>query len=133
MSHPLFKQLTDEELALHEAKNKDYANKGSALGNFERVSKILGNYPKLNLSDPTVVALTYMMKQLDAALWMLNEGYEGQVETFDKRMQDVHVYAKLARIIKRETGVVESNSGPPVPTVIPIDPPKNHMFRKGKP
>jgi hypothetical protein len=100
--HPLFRDITEKELALHDAKNKDYAQGGDPLGNFKRVSVILKQYPGLRLSDPTVVAMVYAMKQLDAALWMLSKGYEGQVENVDTRLTDVHVYAKLARILHKE-------------------------------
>ena len=43
--------------------------------------------------------MVYMMKQLDAALWMMSEGYEGEVENTDTRLADVHVYAKIARLL----------------------------------
>lgn len=101
--HPDFIDMTLDELKLHSEKNKDYAQGGDPLGNFKRVAKILSNYPNLKLSDPTVVALVYMFKQLDAALWMLSQSYEGKVENVDTRLCDVHVYAKLARILHRET------------------------------
>jgi len=39
------------------------------------------------------------MKQLDASLWMLNQGYEGEVENIDTRLQDVHIYAKICRLL----------------------------------
>lgn len=101
--HPDFIDMTLKELELHSAKNKDYAGSGDPLGNFKRVAKTLGQYPNLDLSKPEVVALVYMMKQLDAALWMLCQGYEGKVENVDTRLTDVHVYAKLARILHRES------------------------------
>lgn len=100
--HPLFKKMTEAELKLHDAKNSDYAKNGNPLGNFDRVGKVLSNYPGLDPGDPVVVAMTYLMKQLDASLWMLCQGYEGKVEDFDARMTDVHVYAKLARILHKE-------------------------------
>ena len=100
--HPEFYNLTQQEIALHSAKNKDYAQGGDPLGNFKRVSDIKSLYPGLKWDSPTGVALGYMLKQLDAAFWMLAQGYEGKVEDFDKRMTDVHVYAKLARILYKE-------------------------------
>jgi len=100
--HPRFKEIAEEEQRLHDEKNADYAGGGDPLGNFNRVASILGLYPNLRLVDPTVVALVYMMKQLDAALWMLNGQYEGKVENVDTRLRDVHVYAKLARILHGE-------------------------------
>ena len=98
-----YESLTQKELELYRAKNKDYTKGGSAYGNFNRVLSILSLYPKLALSNPTVVCLVYMLKQLDAALWMLSEGYEGTVENIDTRLTDVHVYAKIARLLENET------------------------------
>jgi len=96
-----YESLTLEELHLYEAKNKDYTgNQGDTYGNFNRVSSILSLYPKLKLSNPQVVAMVYLLKQLDAAMWMLSEGYEGRIENVDTRLMDVHVYAKIARLLK---------------------------------
>ena len=94
-----YEQLTQQELDLYRVKNKDYTKGGSSFGNFERVSSILSLYPKLNLADPQVVCMVYMLKQLDSALWMLSEGYEGEVENIDTRLTDVGVYAKIARLL----------------------------------
>jgi hypothetical protein len=94
-----YEQLTLEELALYKAKNEDYTKGGDSFGNFKRVSSILSLYPNLKLSDPRVVCLTYLLKQLDATLWMLNQNYEGKVENIDTRLQDVHIYAKICRLL----------------------------------
>ena len=100
--HPDYTKLTEEELELHSAKNYDYTKGGDSLGNFKRVANILSNYPGLDLSDPTVVALVFALKQLDVGFWMLAQKYEGEVETVDTRFRDVHVYFKLARILHKE-------------------------------
>ena len=97
-----YEQLTTEEINLYRAKNKDYTQGGDVFGNFKRVASILSLYPKLNLANPQVVAMVYLMKQLDAALWMLSEGYEGEVETIDTRLADVGVYTKLCRLLGGE-------------------------------
>lgn len=97
--HPGFYALTEEEVKLHAAKNRDYAQGGDPLGNFNRVAAILALYPGLELAKPETVAVVYMLKQLDAAMWMLAQGYEGRVEGVDSRLRDVHVYAKLVRIL----------------------------------
>ncbi len=97
-----YEELTQQELELYQKKNKDYTQGGDSFGNFKRVSYILSLYPKLNLSNPQIVAMVYMLKQLDAALWMLSEGYEGEVENIDTRLTDVHVYAKIARLLGGE-------------------------------
>jgi hypothetical protein len=110
--HPDFIDMTMDELDLHDRKNNDYAgsddNGNSPLGNFIRVASILSNYPDLKLSDPTVVAVVYALKQLDAALWLMNTGREGQVESIDDRLKDIHVYVKLARILYKESHAIKS-------------------------
>ena len=100
--HPDFYKLTQDEIELHSAKNKDYTQGGDPLGNFKRVSAIKRLYPGLEWDSPTGVCLGYMFKQLDAALWMLAHRYEGNVENVDTRLRDVHVYAKIARILHKE-------------------------------
>ncbi len=98
--HPDYLKLTEEELALHSAKNKDYAHDGDPLGNFKRVSAILGvwgfDVP------PVLVALIYSLKQQDSYMYMLSQGYEGQVEGVESRLQDDYIYKKIARILYRE-------------------------------
>ena len=94
-----YQELTEKELELYAKKNKDYTKGGDAFGNFKRVASILSLYPKLYLSNPLTIAMVYMMKQLDSALWMMSEGYDGEVETIDTRLTDVHVYAKIARLL----------------------------------
>jgi len=100
--HPLYLKLTEDELRLHSAKNRDYARGGDALGNFKRVADILSNYPGLKLSDPKVVALVYAMKQLDAVLWMLSQSFDGGVENIGTRLGDCYVYFKIARVLYEE-------------------------------
>ena len=97
-----YAELTEQELDLYKKKNADYARNGRQHGNFERVAAILSNYPNLRLSDTRVVCLTYLLKQLDAALWMINQNYDGQVETIDSRLTDVHVYAKICRLLNQQ-------------------------------
>ena len=98
--HPDYLKLTDEELELHSAKNRDYARGGDHLGNFHRVSAIL----KVWGFDipPTLVALIYALKQQDAYMWMLSQGYEGETEPIDARLRDDHIYKKIARILHKE-------------------------------
>jgi hypothetical protein len=98
--HPEFYKITEEELKLYSEKNKDYAHGGDPLGNFHRMSAIL----KIWGFDipPVLIALIYALKQQDAYMWMLSQGYEGEVEGVDKRLQDDHVYKKIARILYKE-------------------------------
>ena len=100
--HPRFYELMAQATDMHGSKNKDYATGGDALGNFKRVSAIKRIYPKADWASPTGVAIGYMLKQLDAALNMWSQGYEGEIEGFAKRMLDVTVYSPLIIINKEE-------------------------------
>lgn len=101
--HPRFYKLTEEENEVHSRKNYDYAHGGRPLGNFERRAAILALYPNLDLSDPVVIAVIDIFKQLDAAMWMLNSSHESKnSEDFGTRMGDVSIYAKLSRILWEE-------------------------------
>jgi hypothetical protein len=100
--HKLFKELCDEELALHEAKNKDYRNDSDPLANFKRVAVWMSLYPKMNWAQPELVAILFSMKQMDAYMSLMERGVEGGVENCDTRLRDDHVYKKIARILHRE-------------------------------
>lgn len=99
--HPDFYRLTQEEVELHSAKNKDYTGgDGNYLGNFYRVSAILAVWG-FDI-PPALIALIYALKQQDAYMWMLSQGYEGDIEGIDERLRDDHVYKKIARILLKE-------------------------------
>ena len=102
--HPHFVPITVRELQLHSDKNHDYAQGGSPLGNFERVSAILALYPDLKLGDQRVVALVYALKQLDAVLWGLSKGIVHKVEGLNSRLQDISVYAKIVMCMNEAWG-----------------------------
>lgn len=112
--HPFFAQQSVEETQLHDAKNHDYTAGGHPLGNFQRVATILCLYPGLDLSNPVVVALVYALKQWDAVLWGLSNGIQHRVEGLHPRLQDVSIYAKLARCIlmDQETSARSVDTGP---------------------
>lgn len=97
-----YERLTLEELDLYRRKNEEYTKGGDPFGNFNRVSAIKKLYPKLDWATPIGTGLDYMLKQLDSALWMLSEGYEGELENIDSRLTDVHIYAKIARLLERK-------------------------------
>jgi hypothetical protein len=101
--HPLFYQFTEEEVKLHDEKNRDYRSDDDPLANFKRVAAWMALYPKMNWATLEGVALVYAMKQQDAALSLLERGYEGGVENIDTRAIDVSVYWKLLRILHRES------------------------------
>lgn len=100
--HPKFYDIVDELTTMYVKKNHDYACGGDPLGNFNRVAKILSLYPGLKLSDPSVVALVYSLKQLDAVMWMLSNGHAPTVEGIAERLQDIAVYAILEMILSKE-------------------------------
>jgi hypothetical protein len=99
--HPLFIPITLEEIGMHSKKNHDYAAGGDPLGNFTRVAMILYQYPNLDLSDPAIVAMIYMLKQLDAYLWAKSNGHDLKVEGVDGRLADISIYAKIVRCMER--------------------------------
>uniref|UniRef100_A0A6H2A4I8 Uncharacterized protein n=1 Tax=viral metagenome TaxID=1070528 RepID=A0A6H2A4I8_9ZZZZ len=99
--HSSFIPICIEEMELHSRKNYDYAHGGNPLGNFYRVAEWLGQYSEF-LKHPMVIALIYAAKQIDDVLWMISQGYEGQVEGIESRLGDVSVYSKLARILHKE-------------------------------
>lgn len=100
--HPDFVKMSVVEMGLHSRKNKDYARGGDPLGNFKRVAAIMKLYPDIDWATPVGVGLVCKLKQLDAALWQLSQGFEGEVEGFDERMQDDGIYSKIIRILRRE-------------------------------
>jgi len=100
--HPDFIGKCIEEIELHSVKNYDYASGGDPLGNFKRVANILSMYPKLNLSDAAMVAMVYVLKQIDAYLWLKSNGHEAKSEGSAARIGDVSVYAKLIGILDQE-------------------------------
>ena len=95
--HPDFYRYTQEMDETHDVKNRDYTHGGDPLGNFKRVSSIL----KIWGYDipPYLVALIYALKQQDAYMWMLSQGYEGQVEGVHPRLNDDAVYKVLTRCL----------------------------------
>lgn len=88
---PMFVDL----MQLHSDKNFEYAHGSDALGNFNRVAGILSQYPNLKLSDPAVVCLVYMLKQLDVVLWQMSSVYEGTIEGKVRLLEDVVVYSGI--------------------------------------
>jgi hypothetical protein len=97
--HEKFIELCFKEMELHSKKNHDYASGGHSLGNFYRVTKILGLYPGMDLESPVTVAIFYLLKQLDALLWMHSNGHSAKVEGPAERCQDISIYAKIIALI----------------------------------
>lgn len=101
--HPYFYELTEAIQILHENKNRDYAIGGHPLGNFQRVSAILQTYPHMDWSTPEGVAVVYMLKQIDAYLWMKSQGHQSTTgEGIMPRLKDVMIYAGILSCIEKE-------------------------------
>ena len=102
-----FNELLAEIGKLHDAKNFDYASGGKQghLGNFDRISALIHAFPASEFwSKPSGVALTYMLKQLDAALILLTTGKASVTgEDVRSRLRDIACYAILTmQLIERE-------------------------------
>ena len=102
-----FHELLTEIGALHNSKNLDYAGGcvQGPLGNFDRVSNIVSAYPSsVEWSSPAGVALTYMLKQLDAALVLFTTQKQSVTgEGLRERLLDVACYAIIImQLIERE-------------------------------
>lgn len=100
--HKDFIPMALEEIKLHSYKNYDYAFGGKPTGNFDRVAEILAMYPGLKLRSAPVVAIVYLLKQLDSALWLQANGHSAKVEGAAERWMDIAVYAKLISILDKE-------------------------------
>lgn len=100
--HPGFVNVLVEALRLHSGKNKDYTLGGDPLGNFQRVAQILQRYPTFPWSSKEGVALTYMLKQLDAVMNSLGREQELRVEGIVERIMDIGVYAFILVCMLRE-------------------------------
>lgn len=100
--HPRFYELLKELAQLHNDKNHDYAKGGDALGNFKRRAVLYSMYPGLDLSDPAVIPLVDMLKQLDALLWFYSNKHEAKVEGKAGRAKDVSVYSLINMILEEE-------------------------------
>ena len=94
-----FLELLAKEAELFTNKNHDYASGGSETGNFDRVASILTLYPTFPYNTRQGVAITYMLKQIDAIIWGLSQKITHKVEGIQGRTEDVSVYAKLIRIM----------------------------------
>ncbi len=109
---PMFYELTDDEIRLHDEKNQDYRSTSNPVANFDRVAAWMALYPDMDWARPEMVAILYAQKQIDSAMSLMERGVEGGVETIDTRARDVHIYWKLFRVIRRKHVEVQSKAGP---------------------
>ena len=86
------REIAVEEVALMEAKNKDYAEGGPFFGNFERAASIMALYPGIDPRTREGMAVCYAMKQLDAVLHNLSQGSKTNVETLSDKLRDISIY-----------------------------------------
>ena len=102
--HKSFISKSLEEIALNSLKNGDYAGAGDPLGNFKRVAEMLRNcYPLETPWRPSLIALIYMLKQVDAVMLALCSGnVDLKAESLQDKLRDISVYAKLINILLAE-------------------------------
>ena len=101
--HPDFYEALVNAGELHNVKNYDYAGDGDPMGNFKRVAKMVESIIGPD-NGPAKVAMIYAAKQFDAVIDMLAHGRVGKSESLDDKLQDLSIYAQLARILLRESG-----------------------------
>ena len=100
--HPEYAKRVLDHLILHSNKNHDYAKGGDPLGNFNRVSNILDQYPNFPIGSNYGNAIVQMLKQIDALIWGLCQNTQHKVEGFSSRCDDIAVYADLIAIMIKE-------------------------------
>ena len=113
--HPRFHELLEEIAELHAKKNADYAGGGATgpLDNFNRLSHFKRIWPKFDWSSPFGVAMSYMIKQFDAALFLYEQQKESVTgEGIPERLKDVATYAVIGMVIieEEQDGKVERNT-----------------------
>lgn len=101
-AHQLFIQASIDEMVLHNKKNKEYTQGGDKLGNFNRTAAIRKLYPGFPWSSPVGVAMSYLMKSMDAVMWGLSTNRDLVIDTYDERLADVGVYIKIMRVLLKE-------------------------------
>jgi hypothetical protein len=91
----LFKIECDEELALTERKNKDYAGSNDAMANFRAVEQLTNG--RISLEDAIYVRMTDKFKRVGSLL----DGHNPAVkdEAITDTLRDLSVYAKILKII----------------------------------
>lgn len=101
--HPKFYEILEAIAKLHHDKNTDYATKENPLRNFTSVGQMCKHYGLVTEGNEAFkVCLIYAMKQLDAALKLLQTGEKGKVETIPIRLRDVAVYLIIAEVLYGE-------------------------------
>ncbi len=97
---PRFYEIIVELAELHHDKNGDYASREEPLRNFTTVGTALEDYGLLTKGNSaTKIALAYAYKQWDAALKLLGRSEKGNVEGVSQRLDDIAVYAIIARLL----------------------------------
>lgn len=101
--HPKFHEFCRSLSDLHNKKNYDYAKGGRPLGNFERTAAIKQLYPGLDWTTREGTALDYMLKQLDAYMWLKCQGHATRTgEGPLPRLTDVGVYTGIIYAMEQE-------------------------------
>lgn len=103
---------------LYTQKNTDYARDTAEgpTGNFVRVAQIMRLYPGVEWSTPFGVAVTYMLKQLDAGLTLISQKRESVTgEPIASRLTDVALYAVLGIVLDEESKSKPEEQQPKLP------------------
>ena len=100
--HPKFYIILKELADLHSKKNYDYAGSGDPLGNFYRCGEMVKPLLSEGSLPETKAALIFMSKQVDAVIDMIGKGRKEQVEGITDKLNDIAIYAILARILYEE-------------------------------
>jgi len=101
--HPKFYKILEEIAQLHNDKNTDYATQENPLRNFTSVGQLCKHYGLVTEgNEAQKVCIIYALKQLDAALKLLQNNEKGKVEGRKQRYLDVAVYLLIASILDEE-------------------------------
>jgi len=100
--HPKFYIILKELADLHSRKNFDYAGSGDPLDNFNRCGEMVKALLSKGGLNEMKTSLIFMSKQVDAVIDMIGKGRKEQVEGITDKLNDIAIYAILARILYEE-------------------------------
>lgn len=101
--HPRYYEILERMAMLHHEKNSDYATPEEPLRNFTSVGMLTEHW-KLTTKRRAAfkTCIIYCLKQLDAAMKLVEHNEEGNIEGVVKRLIDVAVYMPIAMILYEE-------------------------------
>jgi hypothetical protein len=96
--HKAFNKIMFELMQLHSDKNKGYAGGGVPLGNFDRVARVMSNYPRFPLDTPAGILLMYVMKHFDRIMWDMCQGKMPSIDA----VSDIAVYMTILQCMNAD-------------------------------